>query len=139
MLDKLEPCQLKEIKTKLNIYCSELDEKKPIRVIAAIVTKVVDSESAFECFQKVEKMLENNQEIKDFLKPLQLSQLQYLTEYHMQTKKKKKDQKYLKTFLFKYLIENNIKPEDLRKSLELATQPTGKAFIKTKLNISKIV
>ena len=139
MLDQLEPCQLKEVQTNFNVQCSNFDETRPICVISAIVPKVLDSDSAFECFQQVEKMLEINQEIKEFLEPLQLSQLQYLTDYHMQTMKKKKDQEYLKTFLFKYLIQNNIKPEVLQNSLELATQPTGKAIIKTKLNISKIV
>ena len=132
MLDQLEPSQVQSIMTNFQVQCSVSDKKKPTRVIASIVTKVLNSESndsAFECFNEVEKMLQNNQEIKEILDPLDLSQLHILTEYHMQTKKKKKDQQYLKSFLFKHFIMNNINAEFVRNSLELATESTGKTEI----------
>ena len=125
MLDQLEPCQLKEVQTNFNVQCSELDEKRPIRVISAIVPKVLESDSAFECFQQVEKMLEINQEIKEFLEALQLPQLKSLTRYHTQTDAKKMNQQQLQSLLFKHFINNNINPEVVRNSLELSTQPTG--------------
>ena len=133
MLDQLEPNQLKDIKINFEVQCSESEEKRINRVISAIVTKVIDStsnEPAFECFNEVEKMLQNNQEIKEILDPLELSQLKYLTEYHTQTEVKKKNQKELKAFLFKHFIMNNINADVVQNSLELATQPTGKTEIK---------
>ena len=132
MLDQLEPCQLKEIKSKFEVQCSESDEKRPTRVIAAIVTKVTDStsnESAFECFNEIEKMLQNNLEIKEIIDPLELSQLKYLTEYYTQTEVKKKNQQELKAFLFKHFIMNNINADVVQNSLELAAKPTGKIKI----------
>ena len=132
MLDQLETSQVKDIITKFQVQCSKSDENRTIRVISAIVTKVLDSESndsAFECFNEVEKILQNNQEIKEILNPLDLSQLKELIEYHTQTKMKKKNQQELKTFLFKYFIMNNMIAEVVRNSLKLATKPTGKIEI----------
>ena len=125
MLDQLESCQLKEVQNNFNVQCSKFEETRPFRVIAAVVLKVSDSESAFECFQKVEKMLENNQEIKVFLDLLSMPQLKDLAEINIPTQMKKKNQQELKTFLFKHFINNNINLEVIRNSLKLSTEPAG--------------
>ena len=132
MLDQLEPSQLKEIQTNFNVQCSKFDETRPICVISAIVPKVLDSDSAFECFQQVEKMLEINQEIKEFLDPLQMPQLKSLTLYHTRTDAKRMNQQQLQSLLFKHFINNNINPEVVRNSLELSTQQTGETKILNK-------
>ena len=131
MLDQLEPNQLDAIKTNFKVKCSNNEEKKPNRVIARIVNSIVgDSEpgeTALECCDRVEKMLEKNESVKESLEQLALPQLQSMAENQLESTQKKRDQQQLKVLLFKHFIKNDINPmavlEDIQAGQTSQMQP----------------
>ena len=122
MLDQLEPAQLDAIKTNFKVKCSKHEEKRPNRVIAAIVDSIVgDSEpgeTAFECCDHVEKMLEKNESVKEYLEQLALPQLQSMAENQLESTQKKRDQQQLKVLLFKHFIKNDINPKAVLEEIQ---------------------
>ena len=128
MLDQLEPAQLDAIKTKYGVKCTNNEEKQTNRVIAKIVNSIVgDSEpgeTAFECCDRVEKMLEKNESVKEYLEQLALPQLQSMAENQLESTQKKRDQQQLKVLLFKHFIKNDINPKAVLEELQ-AGQTAG--------------
>ena len=123
MLDQLEPAQLDAIKTKYGVKCTNNEEKQANRVIAKIVNSIVgDSEpgeTAFECCDHIEKMLEKNESVKESLKLLKLPQLQSMAENQLGSTQRKYNQQQLQVLLFKHFIKNDINPKAVLEELQV--------------------